>query len=365
MLPGGIGALDSMAGQAKLHTDALFGHMAQGPALTSAGPHPNLQDQGAIAGDAEAMVDYLIHNQREVLPVHGRHDAVTTRAAEAAIIRDIIDDWSNPAIDAARVADLRLIDRGWPATAGGGVVRMHPRQEATPAATRRSRWDMFQTIIHEYLHTITHDNYNHVAGSIGGSQESILIEGVTSLMTDRVWQALHPGEIRANDALRASVEGGAMAFDASVIPPIQHYDQIAQARQIEARVGVEELKAAYFLGHTECIGVGPAAAAARAHGTQYTVPPAGVATVPDVATATGASAAAIASANGIGAGDAVSPGQRLTVPGIRIHFVVAGEDRARIADINGITVADLLRANPQIVGAAPLAAGTVLTIPVH
>lgn len=367
MLPGGIAALHPMADEAKIQTDVLFGHMATGPALRSTGPSPNLRDQSAIAGDAEDMVHYLIHNQAEVLPVHARHSAITNRAAEAAIIQDIIDDWSDPGVDAARVADLQIIDRGWPATAGGGVVRMHPREEATPAATRRSRWDMFQTIIHEYLHTVTHPNYDRVADSIGGNQKSILIEGVTSLMTDKVWQALYPAEIRANEALRASVEGSAMAFDPSVIPAISHYDQIAQARQIEARVGTEELKAAYFRGHTELIGVGPAAAAARSHGSQYTVPPMGIATVADVARATGVPAAEIATRNGIGVGDAVTPGQRLDVPGIRIHFVVDGETRAQIADINGITVMDLVRANPQLglVALGPPAAGTALTIPVH
>ena len=367
MLPGGIAVLHPMADEAKLHTDTLFGHMATGPALRSTGPDPNLRDQSAIAGDAADMVRYLIHNQAEVLPVHGRHDAITNRAAEAAIIQGIINDWNNPGVDAVRVADLRIIDRGWPATAGDGVVRVHPREEATPAATRRSRWDMFQTIIHEYLHTVTHPSYETVAEGIGGNQQSILIEGVTSLMTDKVWQAIYPAEIRANEALRASVEGSAMPFDAGVIPPISHYDQIAQARQIESRVGVEELKAAYFLGHTEVIGVGPAAATAAAHGTRYTVPPMGIATVADVATATGVATADIAAANGIGAGDAVTAGQRLTVPGIRIHFVVDGETRSRIADINGITVFDLARANPHIglAGLASLAAGTPLTIPVH
>ncbi len=367
MLPGGIAALHPMADEAKLHTDSLFGHLATGSALRSTGPLPNLHDQSAIAGDAANMVEYLILNQSEVLPVHARHDAIPTRAAEATIINDVIRDWADPAVDAARVADMRIIDRGWPATAGHGHVRMHPREEATPAATRRSRWDMFQTIIHEYLHTVTHDNYEAVAASVGGSQESILIEGVTSLMTDKVWRAIYPAEVRANEALRASVEGSAMPFDASVIPTISHYDQIAQARQIEARVGTEELKAAYFLGHTELIGVGPAAATARTHGTQYTVPPVGIATVADVAHATGVSAATIAAENGIGSSDAVAPGRRLTVPGIRIHFVVDGETRARIADINGITVADLARANPDVgfVGLGPLAAGTPITIPVH
>src|SRR5690606_1007905 len=141
MLPGGMAALHPMADEAKLHTDALFGHLAAGPALRSTGPTPNLRDQGAIAGNAADMVEYLLHNQEEILPVHARHDAITTRAAEAAVIQDIINDWSDPAVDAARVADMQLIDRGWPATAGNGVVRMHPRQDATPAATRRSRWE--------------------------------------------------------------------------------------------------------------------------------------------------------------------------------------------------------------------------------
>jgi hypothetical protein len=151
---------------------------------------------------------------------------------------------------------MRFIDRGWPATAQGGVVRVQPFQGVTPADTRRGFWRSFQTLIHEYLHTITHRNYSAMVSMLPRDQADTLDEGGTSLMTDKVWTSIFPEEIRANDALRLTIEGSAMPFDATVIPPISHYSQITQARAIESLVGEENMRAAYFLGQVELLGLG-------------------------------------------------------------------------------------------------------------
>ena len=228
-------------------------------------------------------------------------------------------------------------------------------------------WKSFQTIIHEYLHTITHPNYSAVAASLGGAQESILIEGGTSLFTDDVWNTLWPDEIRANDELRANVEGARHLFDASVIPPISHYHQIAQARDIRTRVGEDNMRSAYFLGHTELLGLGPTwSPAVAALGHQFVVPAGGVGTVADVANLTGATATAIAAANGIGASDPVTPGQTLRVPGLRVHIVLSSgtDTKAEIARHNGVTEAQLERANPTVNWTA-LTPGQRIIIPVH
>jgi hypothetical protein len=354
----GIGA------EAKNQTDALFGQYAHGPAFIAGtrASGANLIDRSLQTPDPADLVRYLIHNQDEVLPVHTLHSAIPSRATEKAIIDLIITDYS-----AANKTELEVMDRGWPALTGGGIVELQPFEGGTPDETRRILWRSFQTMIHEYLHTITHKNYADVATNIGGAQESILIEGGTSLFTDDVWKTIFPAEISANSNLRANVEGTTMPFKPSVIPAISHYDQIAQARDIRSKVGDENMRAAYFAGHTELIGLGPTwTPTSGATSQTFTVPPAGIATVADVANATGASAAGIAAANGIAATDAVTAGQQLTVPGIRVHIVLPGgtDTKTIIAQRNGVTETDLERANPGV-NWSSLSEGQRIIIPVH
>jgi hypothetical protein len=182
------------------------------------------------------------------------------------------------------------------------------------------RWQTFQTLIHEYLHTVTHPNYTRVAAQIGGARESILIEGGTSLYTDEVWKAIFPARIKGDAPLRASVEGKPAGFDSTVIPTISHYAQIKDARAIEKIVAPDNFKAAYFQGKTEYIGFptsAPAPASAASGGQFFDVPPTGVDTLADVAVFTGAKVEDIAALNPPRKVDAtVRPGERLIVPGL-------------------------------------------------
>jgi len=233
--------------EAKRQTDAVFGQYKKGPAFVAGA---NLLDRSLQPADAEDLVRYLIHNQAEVLPVHPLHSAIPSRPTETAIINGIITTYA-----AAHKAELDVIDKAWPGTAGGGVVNIQPFKGATPKETREVFWRTFQTMIHEYLHTITNSGYSTKAHTLGGAKESILIEGATSLFTDEVWKVIFPQEIRANEDLRRNVEGGIEPFDATVIPPISHYDQIVEARKIRDEVGEQNMRAAYFLGRSDLIGI--------------------------------------------------------------------------------------------------------------
>ena len=96
----------------------------------------------------------------------------------------------------AREQELLEIDRGWEGTAGGGIVSLQRWRVADQAGDRRPRsaaslLDIFQTMIHEYLHTLTHEQYYAYArtmpGGDAGVQYNTLIEGMTSAMTEIVW----------------------------------------------------------------------------------------------------------------------------------------------------------------------------------
>lgn len=325
---------EEIAAEAKQQVDADFGQYVTGPALTAAAG--NLVDMSTFPPNASNLIDYLINEDDHSEPIRTRHGADNGRstqptytvpgagvtnvaqvaaanhttaqaiasanglAANAAvspgqvlllpfepdIVSQLITDYIS---DPTRVSQYEVIDRAWP---GGelqgrvGIQRAVPTEEN---ARRRAFWDNFQTVIHEHLHSITHPNYTRVAEDLGGAQKGVLVEGGTSLFTDHVWQRLSPAEIRANAMLRRHVEGRAHPYTAGVIPPISHYHTIAQARNIEGTVGPENMRAAYFLGRTELLGL-------TTPGT-YVVPPSGVTTVADVAFMTGMTAEAIAALN--------------------------------------------------------------------
>ena len=60
------------------------------------------------------------------------------------------------------------------------------------------------------------------------------------------------------DGVRLKVEGASYPYKASVIKYHNDYPEISEARKIEAQVGMENCKIAFFLGRTELLGSAPA-----------------------------------------------------------------------------------------------------------
>jgi len=191
--------------------------------------------------------------------------------------------------------------------------------------------------------------------------------------------------------LRAGVEGTDVAgatfpgFTADLVPdydPGSYAEYLAHAEGVRDALGgrgADAVQAAYFQGHVELIGLTPAggqaAAADRSRDDLVTVP-SWVQSVFALSVLTAAPEADILAAN---------PGLPVTgplpghvhVPGCRQHTVVAAtertavgvadrqvESRAEIADQNGVTEADLNRANPNRNWLA-LRAGDEILIPRH
>ncbi|HEX8114063.1 MAG TPA: DUF4157 domain-containing protein [Kofleriaceae bacterium] len=346
--PAPMSRFEEIAAEAKQQVDADFGQYVTGPALTAAAG--NLVDLSTFPPSAPDLIEYLINEDDHSQPIRTRHGADNARSARPAytvpaagvttvaqvaaanhttpqaiasangltatstvspgqilnlpfepdIVAQVITDYCS---DPTRQSQYEVIDRAWPGAEIGGRVGIQRAVGSAEGPRRRAFWENFQTVIHEYLHSITHPNYTRVAESMGQVQKGVLIEGGTSLFTDHVWQRLNPTVIRSNAALRQHVEGRAHTYQAGVIPPISHYGTIAQARNIEGIVGPANMRAAYFLGNTELLGfTGP--------GT-YTVPPHGVTTVADVAYMTGLSAEDIAALNSLRPSSNVTPGQSL------------------------------------------------------
>lgn len=255
-------------------------------------------------------------------------------------------------------------------------------------AERQMRWESWQTLVHEYIHTLAHPEFNR---SHGGNR--ILVEGFCELFTKAV--LLTAGKIAAaqsdaDPARRQEVEGGDVpGFEARFVPdfnPGSYASYLARAEEIVAQVGMDAAESAFFLGHVELIGlvpggsgevIDPAAPDAAEHlGPDKVVVPGTISTVNGVSILTGAPAEVIVAANpGVTAGGplpAAAHSEGIEVPGTSHHRVLAArsrtqravETKADIANQHGITVAALVRANPALNHREPREGEWVL-IPVH
>jgi hypothetical protein len=116
---------------------------------------------------------------------------------------------------------------------------------------------MFQTLIHEYIHTLRTTEYDNFANTFGdGSNENnTLIEGVDSLFDEIAWENVAP---RVNDPkLREAVEGPAYAkLKPITVQPAsrRRYSSYAEAVKLVNVVGIRNLYAAYFQGDVKKIG---------------------------------------------------------------------------------------------------------------
>lgn len=337
-------------------------------------------------GDILGWTDYFMDNgSYEPAQVAQAHHYDGTRArpdkAEHDRVRDV---WLGRG---GRAKATQMI-RSWPAEAGSGTVFLQLRDPAYQ--NKVGMWDLFATMVHEFLHLVTHPNYSDAAEAVGGGARDILVEGMDEHMKTQVWRAVR-GTIASDTAFRTLVEG---PFAAPVVntadyeagSPIDqqvedhHYDSMTDADQIASTVGEPNARAAYFMGHVEAIGLGRGSASEHSLGglaswtpggggqpDQYVVPPAGE-TVDEVRRRTGSTH--VEDSGGMVWVDGThrfGAGETLRIPGLRWHTAIAQDTRAQVANQHGIEQADLERANrlPPAPGTARIPAGTVLMIPVR
>jgi hypothetical protein len=273
---------EAVADVAKDETDKVFGAYARGPNMRHGRTvhSGNLRDRfssevadqraigsGGRARQAEILVEYFLQSSGRIERINTEHDAIPERTtvspgetkSEAQILRGVVRT-----LAAARRTELLEIDRGWDATAGGGVVNLQRWKRDTPAEQREHFWDVMQTLIHEYLHTLTHSRYSRHAermpGGDKGLQFNTLIEGMTSALTEVVWANV---ESRAA-ALGPAVEGSDFvdaSTTLSAIPPIHNrrYPSYHQAMEMISVIGAQNVYAAYFLGKVDLIKSSPPA----------------------------------------------------------------------------------------------------------
>jgi hypothetical protein len=274
-----LSELERIGNASKRETDAVFGQYKKGPSLKAdtKSTRGNIHDlwhdtedqlKTMTAGQkremARRLVFYFFQSDDEIASINAAHDADPKFTAGGAAVNQEAKEQTKVVDESAAtpeaVKKLNEIDRGWDATAGTGQVNVQifkkPDKATGPlagpnVADRDFLWDMLQTLIHEYLHTLAHPAYNTFAETFGESsnQFNTLIEGVDSLLDEVVWSAV---AARVTDpALRAEVEGPVYSkLPSMTVTPAsrRRYPSYAQAVKLVNVVGIRNLYAAYFLG---------------------------------------------------------------------------------------------------------------------
>lgn len=286
----GMPEIEAMAVPAKKATDDLFG------AFYDAGKHPELKgDRPGKRGNLHFWYDTASSELRGMGPADRRELAIGWLLyyfQSDSTIRAINDKYNASPLfrrdNSARNAEARILVaiarritrapaakpgkgapkepsvvdklvetwRNWGGMARGREVFVDLYHSADAEVDRDARWDMFQTLVHEYLHTLVHKDYETFAKGFGESspQWNTLIEGVDSVLDEIVWAHVLP---RTSDpGLRKVVEGDALAAKPHREPPYPgRYQSHDEALRLVRLVGIENVYAAYFLGLVDRIHV--------------------------------------------------------------------------------------------------------------
>ena len=283
-----LAEMETISNAAADEVDLVFGDYAKAPPLTADvfDAFGNLVTPGTIhdvwqseqaqkladatypARSAEFWMFYLLQNDDEVKAINFKHNARpsldSSRKGVNTEGKELEDAARAELAIAAEVDRLFEIGRGWDAYNQKGSVSVQLFKGTTDDADRTFLWDMFFTLMHEYLHSLAHKDYNDYAERLGGEatdEGNTLIEGVDSYLTEIVWTHALP---RASlPAVRNKVEPDYVArglpFNASLLPamPNRRYTNYDKAAKLVNVVGIKNLYAAYFLGEIKAIGGTP------------------------------------------------------------------------------------------------------------
>ena len=119
---------------------------------------------------------------------------------------------------------------------------------------RLKRWKIFYTSIHEYIHQLSHVNYEKWLKTAKGNKHRILAEGVCEFFALNVYAKFPPSALKG--AYQEKIEGRKPAT--GKIPTFKEagksiYPEHKQAEQLARIVGIHNLQAAYFQGKTDLL----------------------------------------------------------------------------------------------------------------
>ena len=393
-----IAKANDLAGAAQDETEKYFKpYLKVAPRVPSAPYHSGVYGLASKLGDQSArpltdagtpgnpgrigwMGYWMKHGDGK--KVLDKYHCIPTRApdgTEFARLQNLI------AIVPANRTDIDDSIHSWPAEASGGIFIQPYQSGVTVDDDRTNRWDLFTVLIHEMMHDLAHENFVKTRDLIGGYAQEVLKEGFADVFRHELWDG--PGNLEkkvpatAYEPLRVRVEGAKYPYKASVVQAHSYYGETADAQKIANKVGMPNAKAAYFLGHTELLGLGAGTASAAPLANVAMYDPKHAAEKDTIVVSAGESYADIqartnAPKNGIldSAGKVVpsaaplAAGTKLRVPGIRYVIAISGETLGSIANQNAISIGYLAKANklPAFTPETyPFPVGTPVLIPIH
>ena len=393
-----IAKANDLAGAAQEETEKYFKpYLKVAPRVPSAPYHSGAYGLASKLGDQSArpltdagtpgnpgrigwMGYWMKHGDGK--KVLDKYHCIPTRApdgAEFARVQNLI------AVDPANRADIDDSIHSWPAEASGGIFIQPYQSGVSVDDDRTNRWDLFTVLIHEMMHDLAHENFVKTRDLIGGYAQEVLKEGFADVFRHELWDG--PGNLEkkipatAYEPVRVRVEGAKYPYKASVVKAHSYYGETADAQTIANKVGMPNAKAAYFLGHTELLGLGAGTASAAPLTNVAMYDPKHAAEKDTIVVSAGESYADIqartnAPKNGIldSAGKVVpsatplAAGTKLRVPGIRYVIAISGETLGSIANQNAISIGNLAKANklPAFTPETyPFPVGTLVLIPIH
>jgi len=272
--------IEAMAGVAKTETDKVFGQfydVGKRKPLEFAGrgksgklsfwydAQEQMRRQFGNDTVAKWQLFYYLKNIPSLLAINDEYTANpvfdqsgAAHGLEAEVQSAVV---STLAKNSEVVRKAIATDRNWGGAASEGRIFVDLFHAAEVDEDRRKGWDMFQTLVHEYLHTLVHKDYVDYANSFGSQSvpSSTLHEGVDCILDEVVWARVET-KVRNLD-LRQVVEGNTNAKLPPIdVPPPRRYASYPEAMRLVGLVGIQNVYAAYFLGLVDRISVSERAA---------------------------------------------------------------------------------------------------------
>ncbi|WP_066366105.1 hypothetical protein [Herbidospora mongoliensis] len=135
---------------------------------------------------------------------------------------------------------------------GEGTIYVQPFI-STQAKKTDEYWKQSRTLLHEFMHFLTHPQFRKVARSI--DQRQVMIEGVTDMLTAMMFRRFVDVVRRVPNLTRIVLGGQPYAAPPEGLFDVGYRSAGTKAMQILEEVGWDNVEAAYFLGATRYIGV--------------------------------------------------------------------------------------------------------------
>jgi len=247
--------IEGLAEVSKAKTDAIFGDYNSGDPLKANQElfdgwedkvrQFNTRGPGYTNSKTKWRVQKIVQSSR-VKAINEKHGADQSQDPAKSIVTQVINELAIKHKD-------KLIEthKGWGGYASAGNIYLQRYKSSDNAKNRLYMWKYFRTIIHEYLHTLEHDDHKHYSHGLGEKQGGkTLREGVVDYFTNVVW-----GSLSVDKTLQEAVEGPYYDENEDIkLPRFGVYPEAQNAARLAGLVGFRNVCAAFFLGKTELIG---------------------------------------------------------------------------------------------------------------